>query len=290
MSKAVPPVSAAASASTSASEQSQPTASTSTASVKRQREDDPTTLFGATIGTPSGPGVASEPSPPKRAKTEWESPPSEETRRKQEAVENIKTEEDASQFLEQMTELIKMAAEGDTQTSLTSDISETLEMILKGYGSVPSAAMDGLGGGGMALVGGGGESSSMGVKEQSPMADPLTDAFDQFFDFSFGTLEDEESASKAPTPDLVSSSSTNPSPESNHETEALAHHTLASASTGLSAEIKAEEAAAAATAEMLRLGSWKDIDGGEASYYQTNEWKWDSPMASQDQPWAIFNS
>ncbi|KAF8181522.1 hypothetical protein BJ912DRAFT_1044618 [Pholiota molesta] len=164
----------------------------------------------------------------------------------------------------------------EPQTWLTSDFSdfsEKLEQILKEDGSVPSAAMDGLI---QAFVDGGGES--------------IVDAFDRFFDFSFSTLEDEEGLN-APTPDLVSSSSTNPSPDSNHETEASAHHTLASASPELLAAIKTEEAAAAATAEMLRLGSRKDIDGGEASYHQTNEWKWDSPMASaEDQPWANFNS
>ncbi|KAF8962698.1 hypothetical protein BDZ97DRAFT_1823569 [Flammula alnicola] len=263
VSKAVPPVVPPA-----ASEPAQPTASTSTVSVKRQREDD--SLFGDSMGTPSGSGVANEPSPPKRAKTEWESPPSEELRKKEEAHENIKTEEDASHFFEQMTELIKMAAEGEGQESLTSDISETLDMILKGYGSVPNST-DGAGNVSM------GESST--AREPTPQPDSMMDSFDQFFDFSFGTVEDEDS--KAPTPDLVSSSSTNPSPESNHEADA-SHHTLPSASS--STDIKSEE-----PSDPLRLGPWKDIDGGEAAYYQTNEWKWDSPMPSLDQPWAIYN-
>ncbi|KAF9474671.1 hypothetical protein BDN70DRAFT_298907 [Pholiota conissans] len=291
-SKAIAPTAVAAaaassSASTSTPEQVQPAASTSTStgSTKRQREEDSNTLFGDNIGTPNaGPSAASEPSPPKRVKTEWESPPTEEDLRKQERIDSIKSEEDASQYLlEQMTELIKMT-EGDAQNSLTAGISDTLDMILKGYGSVPSSSVDGLDGATMGFLrGSGGDGSGLGLKEESP---PPAENFDQFFDFS-GMLDEEES--KAPTPDLVSSSSTNPSPESNHETDASAHHTFAMGSSG-SAEARAEEANAAATAEMLRLGSWKDIDGGEASYFQSNEWKWDSPMLTQEQPWAIYNS
>jgi hypothetical protein len=108
------------------------------------------------------------------------------------------------------------------------------------------------------------------------------DSFDEFFDFSFGT--DDENNSKAPTPDLVSSSSTNPSPESNHEVDVANHGLLSSSSSAM--EIKTEE-----QPDHLRLGTWKEIDHGEATYYNpTTEWKWDSPMPSHDQPWAIFNS
>ncbi|KJA23009.1 hypothetical protein HYPSUDRAFT_163989 [Hypholoma sublateritium FD-334 SS-4] len=253
VSRAVPPNQLPAATS---SEQSQPIASTSSGHAKRPREED--AVFD--MGTPGNSGVANEPSPPKRSKTEWESPPSEESRKRQEAVDNIKTEEDASQFLEQMTEYIKQTAEHEA-----TDISETLDMILKGY---PNSG-DGFGSMSMVDLGSG--------REASPMADPI---FDQFIDFSFGTNDDDD-GSKAPTPDLVSSSSTNTSPESNHEADP-SHHTLNSTS---SSELKTED-----TADMLRLGPWKDIDGGEASYYQTNEWKWDSPMPTMEQPWAIFNS
>lgn len=239
----------------STSEPSQPIASTSSGHAKRPREED--AVFD--MGTPSTSGVANEPSPPKRSKTEWESPPSEESRKKQEAVDNIKTEEDASQFLEQMTEYIKQTAEHEA-----TDISETLDMILKGYpnpgGSYENMSMVELGAG----------------REASPMPDPI---FDQFIDFSFGVIDDDDS--KAPTPDLISSSSTNTSPESNHEADP-SHHTLTSTS---SSELKTED-----TSDFLRLGPWKDIDGGEAPYYQSNEWKWDSPMPTIEQPWAIFNS
>ena len=244
--------------------------STSNRNTKRPHDDNTSSGAGAASGSSST--VANEPSPPKRLKTEWDSAPSEALRKKNEAIDSIKTEEDASVFLEQMTaELIKMAANGEDQESLSSDISDTLEMILKGYGPIPDIS------GAMSL----GESST--AREQSSPA-PLMDSFDEFFDFSFGAVDDDENNSKAPTPDLVSSSSTNPSPESNHEVDA-ANHGLSSSS--LSAmEIKTEE-----QPDHLRLGTWKEIDHGEATYYNpTTEWKWDSPMPSHEQPWAIFNS
>ena len=244
--------------------------STSNRNTKRPHDDNTSSGTGPASGSSST--VANEPSPPKRLKTEWDSAPSEALRKKNEAIDSIKTEEDASVFLEQMTaELIKMAANGESQESLSSDISDTLEMILKGYGPIPDIS------GTMSL----GESSA--AREQSSPA-PLMDSFDEFFDFSFGTVDDDENNSKAPTPDLVSSSSTNPSPESNHEVDA-ANHGLSSSS--LSAmEIKTEE-----QPDHLRLGTWKEIDHGEATYYNpTTEWKWDSPMPSHEQPWAIFNS
>lgn len=232
-------------------------------SVKRQREED--SMFNEVV-TPGAGGVAHEPSPPKRAKTEWEEQPSEEMKIKQEAVDNVKTEEDASQFLEQMTELIKHVAENEGQdSSLPSNIADTLDMFLKGYGAVPNGAD----------LGGLGFGDASG-REQSPMPDPI---FEQFIDFSFGALDDDDS--KAPTPDLLSSSSTNTSPESNHEDPS--HHTL-------SAAAALADAHRDDTADLLRLGPWKDIDGGEAPYYQSNEWKWDSPMPTSDQAWAIFNT
>jgi hypothetical protein len=264
VSRAVPPP-----VSSVPAEPVQPSPSTSNRSIKRPRDDDIAMVT-------DGAGPPNEPSPPKRPKTEWESPPCEALREKNEAIDNTKTEEDASVFFEQMTaELIKIASNGEDQETLSSDISDTLEMILKGYGPVPDTVDIS---GAMSL----GESST--ARETSPPPAPLMDAFDEFFDFSLGTVEDDENNSKAPTPDLVSSSSTNPSPESNHEAD-VANQALSSSS--LSAmDIKTEE-----LPDLLRLGTWKEIDHGEATYYNPPaEWKWDSPMPSHDQPWAIFNS
>jgi hypothetical protein len=239
--------------------------------TKRQREEEPSIATALGASPPSG-SAANEPSPPKRIKTEWEGPPNEDLRKKNEAIENIKTEEDASAFLEQMTELIKMAAGEEGQESLTSDISDTLDMILKGIGATP----DGLDGRGMSSHGLG-ESSRMQTSSPPP-ANPPIDEFVEFFDFSsFGTMDDDDDGSKAPTPDLLSSSSTNPSPESGSEADA-AHHALLA-----STDIKTED-----TPDPLRLGTWKEIDGGESAYYQSSDWKWDSPMPTQE--WAIFTS
>jgi hypothetical protein len=240
-----------------------------TGSTKRHREEDTSVINDSVSG--SGSSVANEPSPPKRIKTEWEGPPNDDLKLKQEAVENIKTEEDASAFLEQMTELIKMAAGGEGQESLTSDISETLGMILKGYGTVPDAP-DGI------SMPPRGLRDTNGPPISSSPSQPPVDEFVEFFDFSsFGTLDDDDGGSKAPTPDLVSSSSTNPSPESGSESDA-AHHLLTS-------DIKTEE-----FTDPLRLGTLKEVDGGESAYYHPSEWKWDSPMPMLEQPWAIFTS
>ncbi|KAG6873246.1 hypothetical protein C0995_001266 [Termitomyces sp. Mi166 len=241
------------------------------ASSKRPREDGAINGPEASPGV-SGSNVANEPSPPKRPKTEgeWGGPANEAVvTKKAEAVENMKTEEDASAFLEQMTEFIKMAGEG--QEALSSDISETLDQILKGYGSVPDGT-DTLHG--FSSFGSLGEPSS-----QASTSKPHPDEFVEFFDFSSFTAADEENDtdSKAPTPEL---SSTGPSPDSGSEADA-AQHVL------LSMEpVKTEE-----LPDLLRLGPWKEIDGGESAYYHTADgWKWDSPMPTLEQPWAIFNS
>lgn len=243
--------------------------------VKRQREDDtPSGNLFESSPAASGSGVANEPSPPKRMKTEWEDPS--ENGKKTESVENIKidptenikTEEDASAFLEQMTNLIKRAAGEEGQESLTSDISETLDQILKGYPVVPEASDHGL------SLGNLGEPS----RTSPPPTKPSADEFVEFFDFSsFGTLDDDDNGSKAPTPDLMPSL-TNSSPESATETDAIHHASI-------SMDPKTED-----MPDLLRLGTWKEIDGGESAYYQSVDWKWDSPMPTQEPPWAIFTS
>lgn len=250
-------------------ESSQPSTSGSMSSNpgKRPREEEMTTTQG---GLSSGESeVANEGSPPKRAKTEWEAQPTEAMLRKDEEIANIKTEEDVTIFFNQMQELIKAAGSQEDGQQMTTGISRTLDMFLKGY-SPGADAMDGLAGG----------SGSVGeLRELTPPPGPLNDTLDEFFDFSFGTVEDEDS--KAATPDLVSSA--NPSPESNHDGD-TAHHLLSSASTS-TIEVKTEDAS-----DILRLGIWKEIDGGEATYYQMPDSRWDGPMTTVDQPWAIFNS
>lgn len=259
------------------SESSQPppaTAATPTTG-KRQREEEATPNSGG-ANVVKASEVINEGSPPKRVKTEWEAQPSEAQLKKNEAIANIQSDEEAASFMNKMKEMIKTAAgseEEGQQSSLTSDISETLGMLLKGCGPSP----DPMGFAGISLGGG---SESNGTRELELAAGPLADAFDEFIDFSF-VVDDEDDNSK--TPDLISSSSTNPSPESNHDGEA-GHHLLNPTAT-LATDIKTEN-----SSDLLRLGMWKEIDNGEATYHQTSEWKWDSPMPTLDMPWAIFNS
>ncbi|KAE9403585.1 hypothetical protein BT96DRAFT_917362 [Gymnopus androsaceus JB14] len=115
----------------------------STAGIKRPREEEfepslPTPGLSVGSNTSSMPPAVYEPSPPKRAKTNWEGPIGQSLQKKNQAVENIKTEEDVSQFLEQMTELIKMAGSKE-QTSLWSDSFDTFEQIPRGYGGAPNS-------------------------------------------------------------------------------------------------------------------------------------------------------
>ena len=198
--------------------------------------------------------------------------------KKYEEVENIKTEEDASAFMEHMMELINLAANGQGQESLPSEISETLALLLKGCGAVPDAPES------SAMASLGLESGAPSDSSAAPPPPPSSavDEFVEFFDFSsFGTLADDDSGSKAPTPELLSSSSTNPSPESGSEVDTTGHH--------MNIDLKTTEEPLDVS-DPMRLGPWKEIDGGESAYYQQAEWRWDSQMPILEQPWAIFTS
>ncbi|KAF5392157.1 hypothetical protein D9757_001392 [Collybiopsis confluens] len=244
----------------------------SSSGVKRQRDDDseasqptPGTSSGATFAPPS---AVNEPSP-KRLKPDWEGPVSESLLKKNQEVENIKTEEDATQFLEQMTELIKMAGT-EEQAALSSDISDTLEQILRGYAGPPDSDTS------LSSLGLGEVASSLEASASTSAPSGLGD-ITEFFDFSPFPTE-EESESKIGTPDLISSSSTNPSPESQADADP-AHHAVAMLDSKQQEEF-----------DPLRLGPLKEIDGGESAFFHAAEWKWDGPMPSMESPWAIHNS
>ncbi|KAK7051102.1 hypothetical protein VNI00_005214 [Paramarasmius palmivorus] len=239
--------------------------------VKRPREEEepsPPNVGGSssTPTVPGPPGATNEPSPPKRVKTDWEGSISDELKKKTEAVENIKTEEEASSFLEQMFSSVSNIADG-TAGGLPAEFCQTLDAIFKGVSTIPDSE------------GSGDVSSILGgdiIGRSSPS--PVKDEFVEFFDFSsFGAAQEgDESDSKADTPDLIPSSSTNPSPESNHESDPTLH---------VLNDMKSEE-----ISDPLRLGTLKEIDGGESAYYQSHEWKWESSMATLDQPWAMLHN
>lgn len=239
------------------------TAPSPAGSLKRQREEEELTNI--------DPPVSSAPSP-KKVKTEWDGPPSDALVKKEQQIENIKSEEDASAFLEQMTELIRLAGEG--QDSLNSDISETLDTILRG---VAQDTSDTSGTSSMAPLG-------LADMPQPTNALPAADEFQDFLDFTSCAAADED-GSKPATPDLISSSSTNPSPESASDPADAAAHAAASTSDNARlANFKIEDSYDAGP---LGLGAWKEIDGGESSYYQSDKWNWEGPMPVLDQPWAF---
>jgi hypothetical protein len=224
--------------------------------IKRPREED-------RQPTPSESGTASG-SSPKRIKTEWEGAPDEALVKKQTAVDAVPTEAEANNEL--LEQLLKLAAQDSSQESLPG-MWESLTTLLNEC-AVPDAA----------------ESSSRslesnGRRDSPSLSLPAVDEFIEYIDFSsFGTLDDDENGSKAPTPDLVSASSTNPSPESGSEIEAVGQ--------GPTTDWKLEDISD--ISDPLRLGPWKEIDGGESAYYQHLDWKWDGPMHTLDQPWAVF--
>jgi hypothetical protein len=246
---------------TPAGEPSTPAAAPSpTTGTKRPREEDsaptpvPPTPDAALAPTPAP--VKDEPSPPKRVKTEWEGPPSEELERKRKEVEEIQTDEDATRFMETMSEFLRTAGEGPEGASLTSNMAAEFSTLLKSVSApldMPEAS-----------------SSTMGLLDvkREPSPRPIGDEpdFTQFFDFSsFG--EDH-------TPELVSSP--NPSPESGSDSDP--HHLA-------SGEVKVED-----SSDPLHLGGMKELDGGEAAYYTSPDWRWEGSMPHLDQPWAIFPS
>lgn len=243
-----------------------PETAPSVAGVKRPPEEDVATL---TSVAPSEAEASNAPSP-KKAKTEWEGETSEALLKKQQELENIKTEEDAAAFFDRMKELFAMTASTDNE--IHHDIASTLDQILAGVAQEPGDAA--------ALSVHGAGDAGPPPTALSPHMGPANDAFLEFIDFSsFTTLEDEDNDSKATTPDLVHSSETNYSPESAAEGDLLG-------STGSPDKNKIEEPGD--RSDPLRLGSLKEIDGGESAYYQVDNWKWEGSMHTLDQPWAIF--
>jgi hypothetical protein len=232
---------------------------------KRPREEEaphPPPPPPAAATTPSA-MTGSEPLPKKVKPTEWGGPPSEAVAKKKQQAEDVKTEEDAQMFLSSMTDWLQQGGEA-------SDISEALEMLLKGCtsdaeASSPSLAPFGLG-----------DSDQDPLAPSSSTVQPM-DEFYQFLDLS--SYQEEEDVN-ATTPALTSSS-TNLSPASAPEAD-LSHHGSTSASdTAAIADPKKEQ-------YDLSLGIFREIDGGESAYYQQPEFKWDGPPPETDNPWAIL--
>ncbi|KAI6025775.1 hypothetical protein F5J12DRAFT_810324 [Pisolithus orientalis] len=236
--------------------------------VKRPPQDDTAAILNP---APSEPGPSQAPSP-KKIRTEWEGEPSEALLKRQQQIKNVKTEEDTIAFFDQMRELLAISARADS--SVHNDIAASLSEILAGVSQEPEDAA--------ATAAALSTAREFGQPPTalSPHQGPVIDAFGEFFDFSsYNTLEDEESDSKAPTPELVPSSETNPSPESGSD---------ADASAGSPGKTKIEDSSD--HIDLLRLGVLREIDGGEAAHYQSDHWKWEGTMPTSEQPWAMLTS
>ena len=224
-------------------------------STKRRREDE------------EPPQTQNVPSP-KRVKTEWEPRVNEVALKRGEEVESVKTDEEASKLLEEVVGLIAQAQTVDGQASMASDISDTLDQILKSY----TAGSD------LPSVGDLSDASHIDHRPNNASTSPndvlaITDEFGDFFDFtSYDTL------SKAATPDLVPVSSTNTSPESASDGPP---HTPLAADTGFGDD------SLNGASDIRKLGFWTEIDGGEGVLYQQDNWKWGGQMPTMDPAWAI---
>jgi hypothetical protein len=233
---------------------------------------------------------------PKRVKVEWPSTPDaslDANLSNHEArAEAVKTDEDATAFLEHMQSLLAQVANGEDQTSLPG-ISASLNQILKAVGGDSQGHLDTFAFGALGNVDSGDNNATAGSSANGLAGSQ--DDFTAFFDFASFPESDPIGAA---TPDLVPSLSTNPSPESvNADTPKLAM-------TKVNGDIKPSSNALAvmtATAQSnvgpsqdtpddaLRLGAWGEIDGGEAAYWQNTEgWQWQGSMPIAD--WAIMPS
>jgi hypothetical protein len=228
-----------------------PTSSTSAdaakGSSKRVREDD--------TDAPT-PGVPSVPSP-KRVKPDWEGPPNEEARKRDEQAENVKTDEQAMALFEHVAKLI------DENPESAEAASNALDEILRIYPTVPgiddpTAA----------------PSLSFGDLPPASPSHPIGQDF-------FGDFIDYSAFDDTPTPDLVAGSSTNPSPESASDQDHP--HTGRAGSSPQISNAKTDR-------ELLRPTVWKEIAGGDTMFHQAQGWKWDGQMETPDQAWAISTS
>lgn len=235
--------------------------------VKRRREEE----------SPAIPPVG-EPSPPKKLKTDWEGPVSSQLVKKEQDLDAIKTDEDASKFFDKMSEMLKTNLDaGENQEPWPSQISDTLDQILKAVGDSSDLGESGF----SSLLGD--TTTGLGLSASPPPSHVSSglDGF-EFFDFTSYSALEGDSDSKAATPDLVTVSSTNPSPGSGSETD-MSHAPSGAADTAKIVDPKVDDMGDGS--DFLRLGPWKEIDGGESAYYQNTEWKWDTAMP--EQTWAF---
>ena len=214
--------------------------------AKRVREDE--------TDAPT-PGVQSAPSP-KRAKPDWEGPPNEEARKRDEEAENVKTDDQAIALFQHVAKFI------DENPESAEAASNALDAILRTCPTGPE--MDDSRG-----------APSLNFPDLQPMSPshPVgQDIFGDYIDYS--AFDD------TPTPDLVAGSSTNPSPESASDQDHP--HTGRAGSSPQIRNGKTND-----PYEFLRPAAWREIAGVDAMFHQAPGWKYDGTMDAPDSAWAI---
>jgi hypothetical protein len=215
---------------------------------KRVRDDD--------TDAPT-PGVSSAPSP-KRVKPDWEGPPNEEARKRDEQAKNVKTDEQAMALFEHVTKFI------DENPESAEAASNALDAILRTYPSAPDMDDPTM-------------APSFSFGDLPPTSPPHPIGHDIFVDYiNYSAFDD-------PTPELVAGSSTNPSPESASDQDHP--HTGRPGPSPQISNAKPDD-----TYDLLRPGMWKEIAGGDTMFHQAQGWKWEGQMVTPDQPWAISTS
>lgn len=205
----------------------------------------------------------------KRIKGEWEETPNLEPSKMRKESQDFNTPEKATQFYKDMTQLMEILNNpGDSNGhGLNHDFVEALATVAASC--MPQEATD-------PLLGSSEIKESSSPKLGTSGVDAL---FNEFLDFTSFNQDDE----KVETPDLVPSSSTNPSPESNAEPDT---HPPAVTDVAKAVDIKTEPFADFPD-DPTRLGIWGELDGGESSYFTSDfSWKWDG-ASSTENSWAI---
>ena len=239
---------------------------------KRAREEDAAALSAAAAAAPAA----------KKIKTEFDEPTSDAMAKRQAEADAIKTDDEAAKFFEQMSHwLNQVTNEGDTGESLKTEIADSLDEILKAYPSMT-------GENGLSSLAGSNFMDAINIGGSSPKQSATTVDPADFFDFTSYGLPEEETGSKAATPDLLpASSSVGPSPGSASETEA---HPPASTAAD-TAKIADPKADPSEGVDAIPQELWRAIDGGESAFYNASDnWKWDQPMPAMEQPWAFYPS
>lgn len=227
--------------------------------LKRPREEDDSGVAEAR--------ATREETPTKRTRIEATETLEMELAKRQEEVDNIKTADDISQFYSDMAELLQLSNSGGSD--LPPGMQESLVQLARTF--APGVTLPDV------------PSSSLTDTNVAPPPSTEEDPLFNYIDFS------SWDTGKTSTPDLMPASSTNPSPESG--TGSDAEHPPSSEAVHDHAKIvdasdsdRDPSSRFDSFSDPLRLGGFGEIDGGESSYYNGFDFKWDTSTAGD---WAF---